>query len=186
MISLRPSALRLDERDFGQRVGGQALVALEQFHGAEDGLQGVVELVRDAGHEQAHGGQALLPDDLALQRLQHLAHLAFLFELPIERLARVAETERHVRERILDLAELEVGRQAHRGRRQVAVGNSPGGVSELRQVADEPPRQPHAEQQQQDTSRRTGSRCSGDRSGRRARTPRCAERPRSGARGRVR
>ena len=108
-----PAALRLDERDFGERVGRQARLALEQLHGAEDRLQRVVELVGDAGHEQAHGGQALLPDDLPLQRLQHLAHLALLFELPIERLARVAETERHLDERILHLAELEVGRQAH-------------------------------------------------------------------------
>ena len=101
-------------------------MTLEQLDGAQDRLQRVVELVGDAGHEQADGGQALLPDDLALQRLQHLAHLALLLELPIERIARVAKAERHVRERVLHLCELEVGRQADVGRRQITAGDALG------------------------------------------------------------
>ena len=66
-------------------------MALEQLHGAEDRLQRVVQLVGDAGHQHADRGQALLPDDLPLQRLQRLAHLALLLDLPIERLARFAQ-----------------------------------------------------------------------------------------------
>ena len=59
--------------------------ALEQLGGAENRLQRVVELVRDAGYQDADGGETLLPHDLALQRLQRLAHLALLLDLPIER-----------------------------------------------------------------------------------------------------
>ena len=58
--------------------------ALEQLGGAENRLQRVVQLVRDARHEHADRRQPLLADDLALQRLQRLAHLALLLDLAIE------------------------------------------------------------------------------------------------------
>ena len=95
-------------------------MTFEQLDGAKDRLERVVELVGDAGHEQAHGRQAFLSDDLPLQRLEHLAHLALLLELTIERIPRVAEAERHVCEGVLHFCELEVGRQAD-GRRTIAV-----------------------------------------------------------------
>ena len=49
---------------------------LEQLGGAQNGLQRVVQLVRDARHQNADSRQALLPDDLPLQRLQRLAYSA--------------------------------------------------------------------------------------------------------------
>ena len=87
----RAAALRLEERDFLERVRAEPAVALEQLGGAENRLQRVVQLVRDAGHEQADRGEPLLPDDLPLQRLQRLAHLALLLHLTIERVAGLAQ-----------------------------------------------------------------------------------------------
>ena len=167
--------------------GRQVLVALEQFHGAEDRLQRVVELVGDSGHEQAHGGQALLPDDLALQRLQHLAHLALLLELAIERLARVAKTERHVGERVLHLAELEVGRQAHRaaatGRRRRSAGRRFGAASGRARTCAPATHRATARRKSM-TDRIAMFRRYSRRDAREA--PRCAEWPRSAATGRDR
>ena len=74
----RAAALDLDERDFLERFGGQFAMTLEQLGGAEDRLQRIVQLVRDAGDEHADRGQPLLAHHLALQRLQRLAHLPLL------------------------------------------------------------------------------------------------------------
>ena len=105
----RAAALRLDERDLlerRRRAGSSCRSSSSD--GAENRLQRIVQLVGDAGHEQADGGQPLLPDDLPLQRLQHLAHLAFLLDLAIERVARLAQVGRHGDERVLELGQLEV------------------------------------------------------------------------------
>ena len=58
---------------------------LQQLGEAEDGLQRVVDLVRDAGHELADRREALLPDHLPLQRLHFLEHAALLGHLRVER-----------------------------------------------------------------------------------------------------
>ena len=47
------AALGLDEGDLLERFGPEPAVTLEQLGGAEDRLQRVVQLVRDAGHEHA-------------------------------------------------------------------------------------------------------------------------------------
>ena len=47
----------------------QILAHLQQLGEAENRLQRVVQLVRDARHEDADGGQPLLTNDLTLQRL---------------------------------------------------------------------------------------------------------------------
>ena len=107
--------------------GLRPLLALEQLRGAENRLQRVVQLVRDAGHEQADGGEPLLAHDLPLQRLQHLAHLALLAELTVERVARVAQVLRHRDEGGLQLVELEVRRPHAFRRREIAVGDALGG-----------------------------------------------------------
>ena len=75
-------------------VGRDPRSALEQLGGAENRLQRVVQLVRDAGHEHADRRQPLLPDHLPLQRLQRLAHLALLLDLAIERVVRLAQVAR--------------------------------------------------------------------------------------------
>src|SRR5205823_9133395 len=74
----RPPGLRFHERHFVEQLRAEQRMTLEKLRGAENALQRVVELVRDAGNEQADGGQPLLADDLTLQRLQHLANLALL------------------------------------------------------------------------------------------------------------
>ena len=133
-----------------EHVGTQILVPLEQLDRAQNRLERVVELVRDAGHEQADGGEPLLPDDLALQRLQHLVHLALLLELAIERVTGFAKPRGHVGERVLHLGELEIGRGIAGRRRQIAVGDPLRGVSQPFQVAHEQPRQPQREKQDQE------------------------------------
>ena len=119
----RAAALRLDERDFVERLRAELAVALEELGGAENRLQRVVQLVRDARHQHADRGQAFLADDLPLQRLQRFAHLALLFDLPIERVVRFAQIGRHRGERVLQLGELEVGHGGPRRRREIAAGD---------------------------------------------------------------
>ena len=51
--------------------------------------------MRDAGDQHADGRQALLADDLALQRLERFSHLALEIELAIQRLARAVEIVGH-------------------------------------------------------------------------------------------
>ena len=103
---------------------GRSACALEQLGGAENRLQRIVQLVRDAGHQHADRGQPLLADDLPLQRLQRLAHLALLLDLAIERVVRFAQVRRHRDERVLQLRELEVRHRRLTRRRQVAVGDA--------------------------------------------------------------
>src|SRR5262245_5521197 len=91
----RTAALGLDERDLFERLWPELAMPLEELCGAENRLQGIVQLVRDAGNEHADGGEPLLPNDLPLERLQHLAHPAFLFHLTIERFVRLAQVRRH-------------------------------------------------------------------------------------------
>src|SRR5262245_17596661 len=98
-----PAALRLDERDLLERLRRQAAMPLEQLRGAEDRLQRVVQLVGDAGDQDADRREALLPHHLALQRLQHLSNLALLLDLAIERGMRFAQVRRHRNERFLEL-----------------------------------------------------------------------------------
>ena len=99
-------------------------VALEELGGAENRLQRVVQLVRHARHEDADRRQPLLADDLTLQRLQRLAHLALLLDLMIERVVGFAQVRRHRDERVLQLCELEIRAPAVRGRRrEIAVGD---------------------------------------------------------------
>ena len=69
------------------------------------------------------GSQALLADDLALQRLQHFAHLPLLFDLAIHDAARLAQVRRHLHERILKLRELQVRDVLLHRRRQIAVSD---------------------------------------------------------------
>ena len=56
----------------------------------------------DAGHQQADGGQALLPDHLTLQRLQLVTHRALLPHLGIQRLTRLPQAAHHRPERVLE------------------------------------------------------------------------------------
>ena len=95
--------------------GDELAVALEQLGGAENRLQRVVQLVRDAGHQHADRRQPLLPDDLPLQRLQRLAHLALLLDLAIERVVRFAQVRRHRDERVLQLRRARGSAPAFRG-----------------------------------------------------------------------
>ena len=88
--------------------GAEPAVTLEQLGGAENRLQRVVQLVRDAGHEHADRREPFLPDDLPLQRLQRLAHLALLLDLTIERVVGLAQVRRHRDERVLQLRELAI------------------------------------------------------------------------------
>ena len=105
-------------------VGRRSGCALEQLGGAENRLQRVVQLVGDAGHEQADGGEALLPDDLALQRLQHLAHLAFL----LDRRSRASRASRRLAAMVTNAScscvSSRLGRPRVDRRRQVAVGDA--------------------------------------------------------------
>src|SRR5262249_43474241 len=117
----RTAALRLHERDFLERFHGQPAMALEKLGRAKDRLQRVVQLVRDARYEDADGGEPLLPDHLALERLQHFADLALLLDLAIEGGMRLAQIRGHGDERFLKLSELAVGHRAARRRREIAV-----------------------------------------------------------------
>ena len=119
----RAAALRLHEFDLRQDVGRDVFLPLEQLERAEDGLERVVQLVRDAGNEDADGRKPLLPDHLSLERLQHLAHLAFLLDLPIECAVRLAQVRRHLDERVLELRELQVRHVLLLRRREIAVGD---------------------------------------------------------------
>ena len=127
--------------------GAEPAVALEQLGGAEDRLQRIVQLVRDARHEHADRRQALLTDDLALQRLQRLAHLALLLDLMIERVVRFAQVRRHRDERVLQLGELAIGHRRSRGRRQVAAGDLPHGVAHAVHAAAHQRREREREEQ---------------------------------------
>src|SRR5206468_1027848 len=104
----RAAGLRFDERDLVEQAVADFGMLLEQLRRAKDRLQRVVQLVRDAGHEQADGRQTLLPHHLPLQRLQRLVHLALLLELMIERIARLPQIGSHGDERILQPGELAV------------------------------------------------------------------------------
>src|SRR6185369_3288540 len=77
-----PAALRLHKGDFVSRRRVEIAAPLEQLDRSQDGLQRVVQLVRDARDEDTDSSETLLPDDLTLQRLHGLEHLPFLFELP--------------------------------------------------------------------------------------------------------
>ena len=107
----RAAGLRFDERDFVEQVVADFGMLLEQLRRAKDRLQRVVQLVRDAGHEQADGRQTLLPHHLPLQRLQRLVRVPLLLDLAVERLVRLTEARRHGRERFLEMGELHVRRR---------------------------------------------------------------------------
>ena len=123
----------------------QVRLALEQLRRAEYRLQRVVQLVRDAGHQDADGSEPFLAHDLTLQRLERLAHLALLLDAMVERAVRVAQARRHRRERGVELVELAVGQPGRRGRRQIAVGDAlhgePDPVDATRQRLGQPQRQ---------------------------------------------
>ena len=76
--------------EVGARLLRHVLAHLQQLGEAEDRLQRVVQLVRDARHEHADRRQPLLPDDLLLQRLQLFAHPPLLVHLRRNRLARAS------------------------------------------------------------------------------------------------
>src|SRR4029453_3397767 len=63
------AALRLDEGDLLESFRAESGLALEQLGGTKDGLQRIVQLVRDAGDEHPYRGQTLLAEDLPLQGL---------------------------------------------------------------------------------------------------------------------
>ena len=60
-------ALLLNQRQIGARRFRHVLLHLQQFGEAEDRLQRVVQLVRDARHQHADRREALLPNHLLLQ-----------------------------------------------------------------------------------------------------------------------
>ena len=90
MISRARPLCVLTKAISSRTTGSRSWPAFEQLDRSQDRLQRVVELVRDAGHEHAHGRETLLADDLPLKRLHRLAHLALLFELLLVRGARLA------------------------------------------------------------------------------------------------
>ena len=65
--------------------------------------------MRDAGHELADGREALLPNHLALQRLELFAHAPLLAHLPVNLVARRIEARSIEIERVLQLGEFRVG-----------------------------------------------------------------------------
>ena len=60
-------AFLLDQREVRARLLRHVLLHLQQLGEAEDRLQRVVQLVRNAGHQHANRGQALLANHLLLQ-----------------------------------------------------------------------------------------------------------------------
>ena len=139
--------MRLDERDFLERIGFELRVTLEKFGGAKDRLQRVVQLVRDARDQHADRRQPFLPNDLVLERLQRLAGAPLLLDLPVERIVRLAKVRRHGHERVLQTRQLAVGYRASFGRRQVAVGDALHRQPHSVHTATHPPGQHHCHHQ---------------------------------------
>ena len=133
----RAPALGLDERDLLSRSHGKAIHALEQLRGAEDRLERIVDLVRDAGHEQADGGQPLLTDDLALQRQERFTHPPLLLDLTVEIVVRLPDIGRHGGERFLQFAELTDRHRARLDGGEVPAGDPLRGAPELAKTAAE-------------------------------------------------
>ena len=129
---------------------------LQQLGEAENRLQRVVDLVRDAGHELADGRQPLLPDHLPLQRLQLLADAPLLAHLRVERRARFVEAAQHLIEGALQLLELARRHRLAFDRAEVAGGDALRGAVEvaerLRQASREHQRdeQPAGQAERQD------------------------------------
>src|SRR5947209_16187959 len=138
----RAAALRLDEGDLIEHVRRQSGMALEQLQRAKDRLQWIVELVRDARHQQPDGREALLANDLALERLQRLAHLALLSNLTIEGVARIAKIVGSREERILKLRQLQVRHARARGWTEIAFGDPPDRRPETVELPGELMREP--------------------------------------------
>ncbi len=134
--------------------GDMIRLMLEQLRRAENGLQRVVQFVCDAGDQHANRGQAFLPDDLPLERVQRLVHLALLLDLAIQRIARVAEVAGHLDERVLQLRELAVRRRDPGRRRQVAVGDLFGRRAQAIDVERRLRRDQQAEREQRQRGRR--------------------------------
>ena len=67
--------------------------------------------MRHARHQDAHCCETFLAHDLPLQRLQHLAHLAFLLDLSIQCEMRLPKIGGHRRERGLKVVDLTIGRR---------------------------------------------------------------------------
>jgi hypothetical protein len=106
---------------------------LQQLGKAEDCLERVVDLVRDAGHELADRGESLLPNDLVLKRFELLAHAALLGHLRVERGPGFVETLNHLGKRTLKSGKL-VGR--HRPLFDRAEISRTNPLSRRLQVAD--------------------------------------------------
>ena len=140
-------ALLLNELQIALHRLRHVVLHLQQFGEAEDGLQRVVDFVRDARHELTDGGEALLPDDLALERFELGADPALLGHLRVEHLARGVEALQHGVEGVLQILELARQHRLALNRAEVSGGDPLRGRIEMADRRRQPPRQDQCHRQ---------------------------------------
>ena len=119
---------------------------LQQLGEAEDRLQRVVDLVGDAGDELADGGEPLLADDLALQRLSSWRMRRSSAIWASSACRRVVEAAQHQVERHLQLGELARQHRLVLDRAEVAGGDALRGAVEMADRIAEAARQHQRDQ----------------------------------------